>query len=124
MPGLDREKDPLPGDCGYLVAMAAPASPGCWRRFADPFITGLEKQGGTVLADAGPEAVERLESLMPGSHFIVAKFSSEQASKDAWTALAPDLDEQTKACDPVTIVALAGLKDDHPLRLTEAIYAS
>ncbi|MBT4740505.1 MAG: DUF1330 domain-containing protein [Rhodospirillaceae bacterium] len=124
LPGLDQEPDPMPGRRGFLVAMATPASPGGWRRFADPFITGISGHGGTVLADAGPEAIERLESLMPGSHIIVAMFSSEQTAKDAWAAVAPDVESQKEACGSVNVIALAGLPDDHPERLTQDVYAT
>lgn len=117
LPGLDRERDPIQGGRGYLVAMAAPRSPGCWRRFADPFLDGVKKEGGVVLADAGPEAIERLESLLPGSHVIVTMFKNEDAAKTAWSNLADDLKDQREACEPVNVIALTGLADDHPWRL-------
>lgn len=117
LPGLDREPDPIPGGRGYLIAMAAPRSPGCWRRFADPFLDGIKNVGGTVLCDAGPEGIERLESLMPGSHVIVAMFESEDAAQEAWNNLDEKLKDQRAACDPVNIIALNGLADDHAWRL-------
>jgi len=123
-PGLDKEPDPIPGNRGFLIAMATPETPGRWRRFADPFLDGVREFKGTVLADAGPEAIERLESLMPGSHIIVTMFESEQNAKDAWDAMSPSLDEQKDACGSVNIIALAGLADEHPSRLTEDTFAS
>lgn len=124
LPGLDHEPDPIPGGRGYLIAMAAPQSPGCWRRFADPFLEGVKELGGTVLADTGPEAIERLESLLPGSHVIVTMFDSEDAAKNAWRGLSEKIEEEREACDPVNIIAVNGLADDHPWRLnreTEAV---
>lgn len=117
LPGLDREQDPIQGGRGYLVAMAAPQSPGRWRRFADPFLDGVKKEGAIVLADAGPEAIERLESLLPGSHVIVAMFKNDEAAKTAWSNLSESLTHQREACEPVNIIALTGLADDHPARL-------
>lgn len=117
LPGLDREPDPVPGGRGYLVAMAAPQSPGCWRRFADPFLDGVKELGGTVLADTGPEAIERLESLLPGSHVIVTMFTTESAAQDAWRSLSDKIEKQRKDCDPVNIIVLKGLAEDHPERL-------
>lgn len=124
LPGLDRNHDPIPGNRGYLVAMANPDRPGCWRRFADPFLDGVQKHKGTVLADSGPEAIERLESLMPGSHIIVTMFESEQDAKNAWAEISPTVDEQREACGSVNVIALAGLPDEHPWRLTEDTFAS
>jgi len=117
VPGLDREPDPIPGNRGYLIAMAAPQSPGFWRRFADPFLAGVETLGGTVLADSGPEAVERLESLLPGSHVIVTMFENKETAQRAWDSLANEIEDQRKACDPVNIVVMSGLPEDHPERL-------
>ncbi|MEQ8735221.1 MAG: DUF1330 domain-containing protein [Rhodospirillaceae bacterium] len=119
--GVDKVEDPIPGARGYLVAMAAAKTPGCWRRFADPFLEGIERHKGTVLADSGPEGIERLENLMPGSHIIVAMFSDEQAAQDAWAALAPTLQIEMQDCEPVTIIALSGLENDHPWRLTDTL---
>ena len=119
--GVDKLQDPIPGERGYLVAMAAPKTPGCWRRFADPFLEGIKQHKGDVLADSGPEGIERLENLMPGSHVIVAMFEDEHAAKETWAALAPTLEHELKECDPVTIIALAGLKNDHPWRLTNTL---
>ncbi|NKB43713.1 MAG: DUF1330 domain-containing protein [Alphaproteobacteria bacterium] len=124
LPGLDQEPDPIVGGRGFLVAMATPKSPGCWRRFADPFLNCALERGGNVLADSGPEAVERLESLMPGSHIIVTMFTTVNAAKDAWKAMAPGLEQQRDACGPVNVIALAGLPDDHPERLTQDVYAT
>lgn len=124
LPGIDRDQDPIPGNRGFLVAMATPETPGCWRRFADPFLEGVQKLNGTVLTDAGPEAIERLESLMPGSHIIVTMFKSEQKAKDAWAAISPTVDEQKEACGSVNIIALAGLANEHPWRLTEDTFAT
>ena len=124
LPGLDNEPDPIPGGRGFLIAMANPASPGCWRRFADPFLNSVTSHGGTILADAGPEAIERLESLMPGSHVILTMFASEKAAEDAWNAVAPDLEQQKESCGSVNVIALAGLPDDHPRRLTQDVYAT
>lgn len=118
LPGLDRELDPFPGDRGYLVAMATPESPGRWRRFADALSAGLKEHGATILVDAGPEAIERLESLLPGSHVLVAMLPSADSVKTAWKDLAPGLTELRDAAEPVNIVALAGLPDNHPWRLT------
>lgn len=124
LPGLDRNADPIPGNRGFLVAMATPKSPGCWRRFADPFLDGIKEFKGTVMADAGPEAIERLESLMPGSHIIVAMFATEQDAKEAWDSISPKLEEQREACGTVNVIALGGLEDDHPLRLTDDVFAT
>ncbi len=124
LPGLDQESDPIVGERGYLVAMATPETPGCWRRFAEPFLAKAREQCGIVLADTGPDGIERLESLMPGSHVIVAMFASEQASKDAWAAIAPDLEQQKVECGSVNIISLAGLPDDHPERLTQEVFAT
>jgi uncharacterized protein (DUF1330 family) len=118
LPGLDREPDPLPGSRSYLVAMAAPDSPGPWRHFADALAAGLHGLGATILADAGPEAIERLENSMPGSHVLVAVMPRGQDAKSAWAALGPELEGLREAAEPVNIMALEGLPDDHPGRLT------
>lgn len=117
LPGHDRELDPLPGCRSYLMAMATPDSPGQWRHFADALATGLQSVGATILADAGPDATERLESLMPGNHVLVAMMPPGQDAKSAWAALGPEFDVLRGAAEPVNIIALEGLADDHPERL-------
>ena len=119
LPGLDKRQDTVPGNCGYLIAMATPQSPGRWRRFADTLTTGLEDRGATILTDAGPEAIERLESLLPGSHVFIAMLPSEADTKAAWADLKPELEDQLEASEPVNIIALAGLPDDHPWRASQ-----
>ena len=118
LPGLDQEPDPLPGRRSYLVAMATPDRPGQWRHFADALAAGLQRLGATMLADAGPEAIERLEGLMPGSHVLVAVMPPGQDAKSAWAALGPEIDVLREAAEPVHIIALEGLPYDHPGRLT------
>lgn len=118
LPGLDREPDPLPGSRSYLLAMATPEAPGQWRPFADALAVGLQRLGATILADAGPEALERLEGLMPGSHVLIALMPLGQNAKSAWAALGPQLDALREAAKPVNVMALEGLPDDHPERLT------
>lgn len=117
LPGADQEPDPIAGSKGYLVAMAAPQSPGCWRRFADPFLDGVRSRGGTVLSDSGPEAIERLESLLPGSHIIVIMFASAREAQHAWAEMDESLTELREACEPINIIALEGLHEDHEWRL-------
>lgn len=119
LPGLSRDQGPVPGDAGYLVVMSNPEKPSQWRKFADAFVTGLDSHGGTLMVDAGPEAVERLESLMPGSHFIVCRFESVNAAQAAWTAIAHDFSDLYAPCEPVNVITLQGLKDDRPTPLTE-----
>ncbi len=123
--GLAEDDDGLePGGMGYLVVMSNPDKPGQWRRYADAFVAGVDKQGGTVLIDAGPESVERLESLMPGSHFVVARFTSDADAQAAWSALSAELADLQAPCEPVNVIALAGLPDGHPLRLTQDTVAA
>jgi uncharacterized protein (DUF1330 family) len=118
LPGLHREPDPLPGSRSYLVAMATPDRPGQWRHFADALATGLQHLGATILANAGPEAIERLEGSMPGSHVLVAVMPPGQDAKSAWTTLGQGLDVLREAAEPINIMALEGLPDEHPGRLT------
>ncbi len=113
----ERKTIPVPGGRGYLVAMATPHSPGRWRRFADALATGLKNRGGTILIDAGPEAIERLESLLPGSHVFIAMLPSEAEAKEAWADLESGLEELREAAEPVNIAVLSGLPDGHPDRL-------
>ena len=116
--------NPVPGGLGYLVVMSNPDKPSQWRKYADTFIAGLTSLGGTVLIDTGPEAVERLESLMPGSHFIVAQFASDADAKEAWSSLSSDLADLQTPCEPVNAIALAGLPDGHPWRLIQDTVAA
>ena len=118
LPGLDQERDPVSGSRSYLLAMATPEAPGRWRPFADALSVGLKSLGATILADAGPEAIERLEGLMLGSHVLIAMMPSGQNAKWAWATLGPELDALREAAEPVNVVALEGLPDDHPERLT------
>jgi uncharacterized protein (DUF1330 family) len=119
LPGLDRAADPIPGGHGYLLISSNPEKPSQWRKFADAFIAALGDQGGTIMVDAGPEAVERLESLMPGSHFIVCQFASMTGAEEAWAALSEEFSDLRAPCEPVNAIALDGLSDNHPWRLTE-----
>ena len=119
LPGIDDEPDPLPGSRGYLVAMATPQKPEQWRQFADVLRAGLQNLGATMLADAGPEAIERLEGSMPGSHILVALMPPDQDAKSAWVALSAEFGVLREPAEPINIIALEGLPNDHPERLTE-----
>jgi hypothetical protein len=55
---------------------------------------------------------------MPGSHVLVAVMPAGQDAKSAWAALGPEFDVLREAAEPVNIMALEGLPDDHPGRLT------
>ena len=116
--GVDDEPDPLPGSRGYLVAMATPDNSRQWRQFADALIAGLQSLGAKILANAGPEAIERLENSMPGSHILVAVMPVGQDGESAWAALSTEFDVLREAAETLSIIALEGLPDDHPERLT------
>ena len=55
---------------------------------------------------------------MPGSHILVAMMPPGQDAESAWGALEPEFDVLCEAAEQVHIMALAGLPDDHPGRLT------
>ncbi len=117
LPGLDEDTGVIAGGRGYLIALATPESPGRWRRFADALGKALENRGATILIDDGPEAIERLESLLPGSHVLAAMLPSHEEAVSAWTELETELSDLLAEAQPVDIIALNGLADDHPGRL-------
>jgi uncharacterized protein (DUF1330 family) len=118
LPGLNGEVDPLPGSRSYLVAMATPDDPERWRHFAAALGAGLQAMGATILADANSEAIERLEGSMPGSYVLVAMMPPGQDAATAWAALEADVDFPGASRAPAHVLALEGLPDDHPERLT------
>ncbi len=117
MPGLDDGAKTIGGDQGFLLVLATPESPGRWRRFADALSVALEDCGATLLIDDGPEAIERLENLLPGSHVLVAMLPSEESAKTVWSEIKNTLGNLVADVEPINVVALKGLPDDHPWRL-------
>ena len=119
LPGLDGKAKAFDGAQGFLLVLASPKSPGRWRRFADALSDGLKNRGATMLIDDGPEATERLESRLPGSHVVVAMLPSEDDAKKTWAELKSSLSDLIADAEPMIVAALKGLPGDHPWRLTQ-----